>query len=57
MSTEQDSTLVAPKTEEELLLLKTPEEPEGFVSFWQETYALALSMKCVWHIQREIWSP
>ena len=57
MSTEQDSALAVPKTEEELLLLETPEEPEGFVSFWRETYDLALSMKCVWHIQREIWSP
>lgn len=44
-------------TQEELLKLTAPEEPEGFVAFWQETYALATAQTPVWHIEREIWSP
>lgn len=44
-------------TQEELLKLSAPEEPDGFVSFWQETYSLATAQTLSWHIEREIWSP
>ena len=44
-------------TQEEFLQLTAPEEPENFVEFWQETYALATAQPPVWHIEREIWSP
>lgn len=44
-------------TAEQLLALRGPEEPEGFRSFWEETYTLAMGMKPTYFIERELWSP
>ena len=43
-------------TQEELLQIPTPEEPENFRSFWEETCHLTRSHTPCWHIEKEIWS-
>lgn len=45
------------KSQEELLKITAPAEPEGFCRFWEDNYRLVMDFPLDYHIETELWSP
>ena len=44
-------------TQDELLKITAPAEPEGFRQFWENNYRLVMDAPLDYHVETEVWSP
>ncbi|MBE6378732.1 MAG: acetylxylan esterase [Lentisphaerae bacterium] len=44
-------------TQNELLKITAPAEPEGFRRFWEDNYRLVMACPLDYHVETEVWSP
>lgn len=44
-------------TQNELLKITAPAEPEGFRRFWEDNYRLVMECPLDYHVETEVWSP